>query len=226
MPALSTRTAVLLAACAPTRSALLAAPCLARPIPAAALARPAPAMTALDITRTRVSLEGYTSYSVVAALIMNAALSLLASTQTVVKPMTWRARAMQLALYFCISVSVLCAAYTTVNFALVSIYAKTAIGIGLDDQCATLLTLTQPYRATAFRSFVCCLGSFCFSFPLAVYFRLRMVLASENNEYAPTIAALAMCAGVAITLRMSQDWSTIIAMATEHVYKARVALGK
>ena len=60
MPALSTRMAVLLAACAPTGAALLAAPRLARPIPAAALARPAPAMTALDITRTRVSLEGFT----------------------------------------------------------------------------------------------------------------------------------------------------------------------
>ena len=226
-------TATILAFAATAEAALLAAHPITRPIAAAAIPRrlPSPAIVspAVDLTRVRVRLEGYTSYSVVSALIMNAALRVLTSTAVEIKPQTWKTRVAQSAFLIFITISVLCGAYTTVNFALVSVYAKTAIGIGLDEQCATLLKLTQPYRAMAFRSFVGCLSSFCFAFPLAIYFKLRVEIEKGEDAWksrAPAVATAALLIGFAITLRMCRDWISIISTATEHVYKARVALGR
>ena len=179
----------------------------------------------MDLTRVRVRLEGYSSYSVVSALIMNAALRLVTSTDLNLGDSElpiWLDKCLQATFLLSISTAVLGGSYCTVVFALCSAYAKTAIGLSLDDRCEVFLRMTHIYRLAAFRAFLAMLASFSISFPLSLFFRAR-----GTSKWIQRIRWIILVTGVCLTLAMMSDWMTIISLATDHIYNgASLGVGR
>ena len=184
--------------------------------------RPKPSMSlaaaAFDLTRTRVRLESYGSSAVVAALLMNAALRLYSSTdidggQTDDLP-EWARHLIKSLFTVAVSVSVLGGTYATVVNCLCGVYAKTALGLGLNEQCLEYLAMTRCFRATSFQCFVASLVSFTISFPLSLFYKTK-----------GSARWLILGAGALITIMMVKDWITILGLANAIVYKARASLG-
>lgn len=133
---------------------------------------------AAEVARTRIRLEGYSSYSVVAALVLNAALRLLTSTDldlnklAPIGKIAPSDRLLQCLFLASISVCVLGGSYVCLVFALCATYAKTALGYGLDAQCMAFLAATSRFRVSAFYSFVAMLAAFIVTFPLSIFFKI------------------------------------------------------
>ena len=164
---------------------------------------------AFDVTRERIKLEGLSSYGVVTALIMNAALRLLSTVDLGADARgTLFEKVVQSLFVACIVVSVLAGIHTTVVFTLVSIYAKTALGRNLDSGYVDFLVLTSPLRAQGFKSFITALGSFSISFPLAVFLKMR-----------GRAGWIALCSCTVAALGMIRVWLKIIRLASEHIFR-------
>ena len=154
----------------------------------------------------------------VAALLMNAALRLYSSTdidggQTDDLP-EWARHLIKSLFTVAVSVSVLGGTYATVVNCLCGVYAKTALGLGLNEQCLEYLAMTRCFRATSFQCFVASLVSFTISFPLSLFYKTK-----------GSARWLILGAGALITIMMVKDWITILGLANAIVYKARASLG-
>ena len=173
-----------------------------------------------DVGRMRIRLEGYGSYSVVAALVLNAALRLLTSTDLDLNKLAPKGkiapgdRVLQFAFLSSIAVCVFGGAYVSLVYALCGAYAKTALGYGLDQQAATFLALTRSYRYNGFFAFVAMLVGFVFSFPLSIYFK---VLKQEAKLTDPNVvrrnAWRLLFVGIAVCFLICKEWLAIIALA-------------
>ena len=190
---------------------------------------PTPLMDAsalADVARMRIRLEGYGSYSVVAALVLNAALRLLTSTDLDLNKLAPKGkvapsdRVLQMAFLMSIAMCVFGGAYVSLIYALCSTYAKTALGYGLDGQAAVFLAVTRGARTHGFFAYVTMLVGFVISFPLSVYFK---VLKQEATLTDPAVvrrnAQRGLCLCGLICLLIFGEWFTIIMQAGEHVYK-------
>lgn len=169
-----------------------------------------------DVTRARVRLEGYSTYTIISALIMNAALRLLTSTDTDFKKMglpTWLHRIAQILFVTSISAAVMCGAHCTVIFALVGVYAKMAVGLEMDSAASLFLQNTSQFRRDGFHSFVVCLVGFSISYPTSLFFKIR-----GKTRWVVFVV------GLGLTGLMFSQWMRIIHIATELVYKPRLLL--
>ncbi|KAL7537201.1 hypothetical protein ACHAXR_009736 [Thalassiosira sp. AJA248-18] len=122
-----------------------------------------------DMGLAKTRLEGL-AYSTVTTLMMNAALRLFSSTPKKLEPIPTgnadQAKAVRLNNYLkvafslCISLSVALGAYTTTVFALMSIYSKTALGMGLQKEYLDFFSACAPYRVSGFASFIGTLATY------------------------------------------------------------------
>lgn len=128
---------------------------------------------ALNLQRVEIRLEGLQSYGVVTALLMNAVLGLYSMTPKDLKPGDTRVNNIAKAVFtlFCIF-SVVSGTYTTVVFSLLSLYSKSAIGVGQDRAYLEFLRATAMFRKIAFDTFLICLLTFKLSFVLALFLTL------------------------------------------------------
>ena len=124
----------------------------------------------LDINRVMIRLEGLSSYGVISALIMNAALQLFSGTsKTLSKEASTNInkRGVNVAkIVFMVSVisSILAGSYSTVVFSLLGLYSKTALGMGRDENFIRFFKGTAGIRQNGFDAFVVALVSFEISF--------------------------------------------------------------
>lgn len=124
---------------------------------------------AIDLTRFRLRLDGLHTYSVITTLLLNGALRLFTGT-----PKKWQdGQPIKNAVKLCFSVatilSVLAGSYTTIVFSLLGLYAKRALGRGLDDACWQFFQQSQPIREVAYDACLVSLVSFQAAFCLSVY---------------------------------------------------------
>mmetsp|Transcript_6362 Transcript_6362/g.14673 ORF Transcript_6362/g.14673 Transcript_6362/m.14673 type:complete len:229 (-) Transcript_6362:258-944(-) len=122
-------------------------------------------VAAFDMALAKTRLEGL-GYSTVAALLMNAALRLFSSTPSNPLPAppaeagAERARAvrfnnrLRIAFALCISLCVSLGSYSTIVYALMTIYCKTALGKGLVAEYVNFFEGTHRFRTAGFFSFV------------------------------------------------------------------------
>jgi hypothetical protein len=124
--------------------------------------------SAFDVGRAKFRLEGLSHYASVSALLLNAALRMFSSTP---KKLDHRKHenVMKIAFLVFITATVICGAYTTMVFSLSSLYAKSFLGMGMDDEYLDFIEATSEIRKTAFLSFVATILSFNFSFVLSLY---------------------------------------------------------
>ena len=162
---------------------------------------------AFDVTRARIRLEGLNTYGVVSALVMNASLRLFTTTNVRLDDGRFDK---YISVLFLIGLTgcVLCGAYTTVIFTLIQLYAKTSLGMSMDERYETFFRATQPYRVCGFRTFLACLCSFCGSFSLAILLKLR------KQPLRWVFFSISAVAGAA----MSRHWFKVVALASEHIF--------
>lgn len=164
---------------------------------------------ALDVTRARIRLEGLNTYGVVSALVMNASLRLFTATNVKLDDGRFDK---YIGTFFLLGLTgcVLCGAYTTVVFTLIQLYAKTSLGMSMDERYETFFRATQPYRVCGFRTFLACLCSFCGSFSLAILLKLR------KQPLRWVFFGVSAAAGAA----MARHWFKVIDLASEHIFTA------
>jgi hypothetical protein len=120
------------------------------------------AVDGFSLDRTKIRLEGLSSYGVVTAVLMGATLRLFGSTNTDLSKEKNQKLLNVAKIIFSVSaiVSVVSGAYTTVVFSLLGLYAKTALGMGLDARFMEFFAATEPYRKCAFWTFLLSLFTF------------------------------------------------------------------
>lgn len=139
-----------------------------------------------DMALAKTRLEGL-GYSTVAALLMNAALRLFSSTPSdpLPAPPSGDERAagavrfnnrLRMVFAFCISLCVSLGSYSTIVYALMTIYCKTALGKGMVEEYVNFFEGTHRYRQAGFYSF---LGTV---FMFKVSWVLSLLLKHEDKD--------------------------------------------
>lgn len=143
-----------------------------------------------DIGLAKTRLEGL-AYSTVTSLLMNAALRLFSATPKKLEPVPKDAveartvrlnNGLKVAFGLCMSVCVALGAYTTTMFALMAIYSKTALGMGLKGEFTQFFNEMAPYRGWGFQAFTYTILTYNISWVLSLILnyegRLRWFMAS------------------------------------------------
>mmetsp|Transcript_13555 Transcript_13555/g.20377 ORF Transcript_13555/g.20377 Transcript_13555/m.20377 type:complete len:244 (+) Transcript_13555:174-905(+) len=149
------------------------------------------ATAAFDLNRTRIRLEGLSSYSVISILLMNTALVLfcavpkqmLTPTSMSSKQDSTTAKIENAATVTFNSLSIICiiSGFTTsIIFGLLGLYSKSALGLGNDEAFITFFRATEGVRrigyASMIASLVCLKGMMTLSTFLYFKGRLRYLL--------------------------------------------------
>lgn len=185
-------------------------PGLSSPVPlrypyrGAARGRGAPTLTSLDLARTKFRLDGLNSYSVVSALVMNAALRLLTTSQSNDNHDPLAAATVALS-----AVSALCGVHSAVMFTLVCLYSKTAIGMSTDEAFARFFQATASMRQRGFASFVACLFTFTAALVTATVTRL-----SHRRGGGLFLAALAVAA-----MASWKEWAEVVLLGRRLIFR-------
>ncbi|CAK0868659.1 unnamed protein product [Prorocentrum cordatum] len=158
-----------------------------------------------QLQRTAMRLEGFESYSTLAALFTGFSMQLLSSaimTDQVEghSPMTF------LVIMFS-SIGTLLALYSTIVFALCCLYGKASLGLNNDSGYLTFITSTAVYREQAFASLLCSMMSLCATLMALLALRCPLGMSCIIN------------AGSAYFCWKCQDHvRNIMAAARDHVY--------
>ena len=176
-------------------------------------------LDAVTTGRMKTRLESYGSLAVIAALLMNAALRMWSSAPAdhdfSGKP--WVRRLLRNVFLVASAISIIGGLYSTVIFALVGVYAKSAMGLGLDQQCAIFLKVTHIYRREAYNSFVAALVSFVLSFELAIVAKLKDEAAAVKGA---VVGASSLASGF-----LCERCFRVLQHAYQLVYKPRMSAG-
>lgn len=175
-----------------------------------------------DIGRLKVRLESHGQYAVVAALLMNAALRLFSDNPTfhhcTLVP-RWVQESLRYLFIACTMVSVIGGLHAAVVFALIGMYAKSALGLGLDAECDTFLRATHVFRKSGYESFVGALLGFTTAFILALLNKLKM----EDDVAALRVAVVAV--GVGASIWSVSHYLRILGLASRLIFAPRLSAG-
>jgi hypothetical protein len=131
----------------------------------------------LDIARASFRLEGIDTYSIVAALLLQAALKLYSDFPKDLETTVDKKEKLKKILFILSAIiSMLCSAYTTVVFSLLCLYSKSALGFGQDKSFLDFFAATALVRKRAFDSLIVALLSFevCFITSLSINYDGRL----------------------------------------------------
>jgi hypothetical protein len=118
------------------------------------------ALQGFDLGRTQIRLESISSYGVITALLLNAALQLYSSTPKRLEKGQSMENYTKIVFVLSVGLSIICGTYTTVVFSLMGLYSKTALGLGKDAAFLEFFEATIHIRQRAFHSFLIALLSF------------------------------------------------------------------
>ena len=157
----------------------------------------------LDLTRVRIRLEGLQAYGVVTTLLMNAALRLYSGTPKKLQDGEQAANVAKILFAISMGCSVLAGAYSTVVFALLGLYSKSALGLGKDEAFLEFFAETASIRDMGFHAFVIALISFKASFVLSLFLNYGE---GKMRWWASGIAAI-------VSVLSYYHWSSIMTIA-------------
>jgi hypothetical protein len=118
------------------------------------------ALQGFDLGRTQIRLQSISSYGVIAALLLNAALRLYSSTPKKLEKGQTIENYAKIVFALSVGLSTICGTYTTVVFSLLGLYSKSALGLGKDAAFLAFFDATTHIRQRAFNSFIIALLSF------------------------------------------------------------------
>lgn len=126
----------------------------------------------IDMARVNMRLESFNSYAIITALLLNATLRLYCMTPKIIDNDGKSSRKDNIALILFVlfaGTSLLCNAYSSLAFSLLSLYSKTALGMGRDRSFLEFFDATTIVRKRAFHSFLVALLSFKLCFATSLY---------------------------------------------------------
>mmetsp|Transcript_44973 Transcript_44973/g.88016 ORF Transcript_44973/g.88016 Transcript_44973/m.88016 type:complete len:234 (-) Transcript_44973:122-823(-) len=131
-------------------------------------------LTAFNMANESNKLAAIAGYSVVATLTLNSCLRLFTSTQLQSKSSKQKNIAGFLFCCFC-SAAIVCGAFTSICFTLLTLYSKTALGMGVPGQAkyTAFSEATKEFRVQGFQAFIISISSFLASFILSLYIKLK-----------------------------------------------------
>ncbi len=155
-------------------------------------------------------MEGFGTYAVVAALMLNASLRIYTGTSTP-NELDKRGRVSQSVpgLVFLLSTAItfLLSLHSTVTFTLIPIYAKTCLGLSLDHKFTAFLASTEWHRKCGFRTFlgsiVCFLISFCTAFYMKVITIPKYKLLPHNELKSPDLKMSKLSYAISVALSVT-----------------------
>jgi hypothetical protein len=203
--ALQASPAILVPVASPTACAILPTvlPPLLPSAAAAALTLVGGGSSALDLGRVKLRLDGLHTYGVITSLLMNASLRLFSATPKRFETKDAHVSNTVKAVFsVMVATSVLSGSYTTIVFSLLGLYAKRALGRGMDAEFVQFFAASQPMRELAYDTFLVSLVSFQISFCLSLF-----LTHDEGMNY-----KLAVFGGV-LALACWWKWSTVMMLA-------------
>lgn len=162
----------------------------------------------LDLERVSLRLDGLESYSVIASILLWAVLHVYQSCERKSKCARGVERIAQYVHATSSTLSILFGMYVITVFSLFSLYAKMALGRGADDVYLDLMQKTGAVRYMGFKAFMWSLITF--EIALVANFFLSF------KGKARWIFSTACAAGTWICYG---EWQTIIACASEYIFK-------
>jgi len=132
------------------------------------------AAAAFNLANENQKLAAIAGYSVVSTLTLNCCLRLFSSTQLQSKTSKEENIAGLIFSTLC-SLTIACGAFTSICFTLLTLYSKTALGMGVPGQAKYLAfqEATKMYRIQGFHTFLISIYSFLASFVLSLYIKLK-----------------------------------------------------
>ena len=132
------------------------------------------ANVAFDLNRTKMRLEGLSSYGVISVLLMSCALRLYTSVPKKIRqPNDDEYNKIENIVTIMFSavtiIGILSGFNTAIIFALLNLYSKTALGMGDDQAFVALFQSTASVRALGFETMVCSLFCLKMSFVMSVF---------------------------------------------------------
>lgn len=170
----------------------------------------------MGLVKTRLDGLGYPT---VTTLMIGAGLGLFGATPRTLEPIPddpEKAKgvklnnALKIVFGLCMSLSVALALYTTTVFALMSIYSKTALGMGLEGDYLEFFDALAKFRQSGFRSFVGTLNTFNLCWMLSLILRYDAPL----RWYIPIPAILVGIVGM-------KHYNFIMKLAGDMIYGAK-----
>ena len=155
-----------------------------------------------NLDRTKIRLDGLGGYASVSALLLNAALRLFSSTPKTLDQRKWE-NAVKIFFVALVSATVIFGTYTTMVFSLLSLYSKTALGMGLDKEYVEFFKSTAEIRKSGFLSFVGCVLAFNLSYVVSLY----LTYEGSIRYYITSISAVVMAVCI-------QNWFLIVQYAS------------
>lgn len=175
----------------------------------------------MDVARTKVQLEAYSSYAVVAALTFNTAIRLWASPPNFKSlqlfDREWLPKYLELAYLLLSMVSFLGGMYATVIFALIGVYAKVGLSKSLDAETSAFLLATHAHRQYAYRAFIASLISSVVLFEFNLCSRLNAILGEHVTEQ---VLRLTQATVLVIGGIVCYNWWAIMELAKHKIYNA------
>jgi len=153
--------------------------------------------TSVDLSRVGLEFSAMSSYAVVASLLMGSGLYLFAITPLTIPdpgkgpPQESRISKWATAAFaIMVALNIATSLHTVLTFNVMSLYANTALGRGMDDAYVAFWfsPFVRNLRRSAFQSFLLAIRSFKVSFLLSVFLKTN----SKHRTIATLVAALVM----------------------------------
>jgi len=156
-----------------------------------------------NLNRVKTRLEGFTHYASVSALLLNAVLRLESGTPTKLDGRPTE-DAVKVLFKICVAACVVLGSYTATVFSMLSLYSKSFIGMGMDNEYLDFFNVTSGFRKSAFGSFVGTVLSFNIAVVLSIY------LSNDKGRVRFWLTA----ATATVVLYCAQQWYMIMQYAS------------
>jgi hypothetical protein len=164
----------------------------------------------LDLTRVSMRLDGFNSYAIIAALLLNATLKLYCMTPKQIESggniSTGKVATILFVLFA--GSSLICNAYSALVFSLLSLYSKTALGLGQDAAFLEFFAATSVVRRRAFHSLLAALLSFKLCFTTSLYIHY-------NGKIRWWLVSIATIVGILSWMH----WQSVISIAGDLLFR-------
>jgi hypothetical protein len=126
-----------------------------------------------QLDRVRIRLDGLATYVMVSALLVGGILGVFFNTPKAFAAGRVLENAVTAVFLATSAASLVSSVYVTLAFSLVSLYSKTALGLGKDGQYAEFLDATRKERNYAYDAFLLSLVSFQASFVMSLFLAVQ-----------------------------------------------------
>jgi hypothetical protein len=180
----------------------------------------------VDLSRVGMRLGGMSSYAVISALLLGAAISMFSSTPIKIENHHSKLEVSAMWLFtVLVALSIACSLHTAITMNMLNLYANTALGKGLDEHFLEFWNhpSTSALRQSAFQSFMVAIQTFKGCFALTVFLKNGPADASakegKNYRYNQSKRWVATIAAVTIMIWSGIQQQVMLQLASQTIFR-------